>query len=93
MLSLIKKDTEIITKLLIFLHPPRRNYMPTAEIENKMQKNIPVYFVGDLNVHLPAMGYGNYNTNGREIKETLAAKQDYPYGPRLPDNGAQERET
>ena len=67
--------------------PPHRNYMPTAEIENKMQKNTPVYFVGDLNAHLPAMGYGNYNTNGREIKR-LAAKQDYSYGPRLPDNGA-----
>ena len=52
-------------------NPPRRNYMPTAEIENKMQKNIPVYFVGDLNAHLPAMGYRNYNTNRREIKRLL----------------------
>ena len=61
--------------------PPRRNYMPTAEIENKMQKNIPVYFVGDLNAHLPAMGYRNYNTNRREIKRLFQQNKIIHMGP------------
>ena len=51
--------------------PPRRNYIPAAEIENKLQKNMPVNFVGDLNANLPAMGYGNYNNNDREIQRLI----------------------
>ena len=60
--------------------PPRRNYIPTAEIENKLQKNIPVYFI-DLNAHLPAMGYVNYNNNGREIKRLMEQNKIIHMGP------------
>ena len=51
--------------------PPRRNYMPTGEIDNKLQMNIPVYFAGDLNARLPDLGYGNSNNNGREIQRLM----------------------
>ena len=61
--------------------PPRRNYIPTAEIENKLQKNMPVYFVGDLNASLPAMGYGNYNNNGREIHRLIQQNKIIHMGP------------
>ena len=59
--------------LMIITHysPPRRNYVPTAELENKLQRNTPVYFAGDLNAHLPAMGYNAYNHNGREIQRLI----------------------
>ena len=51
--------------------PPRRNYIPSAELENKLQSNIPVYFVGDLNANLPAMDYNVYNNNGREVQRLI----------------------
>ena len=40
--------------------PPRRNYIPIGEIENILQKNIPVYFAGDINANIPALGYAAY---------------------------------
>ena len=61
--------------------PPRRNYITAAEIENKLQKNMPVYFVGDLNANLPAMGYGNYNNNGREIQRLIQQNKIIHMGP------------
>ena len=45
--------------LMIITH--YSNYVPTAELENKLQRNTPVYFAEDLNAHLPAMGYNAYN--------------------------------
>ena len=48
--------------------PPRRNFIPIGEIENILQKNVPVYFAGDINTHIPALGYAAYNDNGRTIK-------------------------
>ena len=60
--------------------PPRRNYIPTAEIENELQKYIPVYFVV-VNAHLPAMGYANYNNNGREIKRLMEQNKIIHVGP------------
>ena len=37
--------------------PPRRNFIPIGEIENILQRNIPVYFAGDINTRIPAIGY------------------------------------
>ena len=51
--------------------PPYRNYIPTAELENKLQKNIPLYFAGDLNAHKAAMGYSIYNYKEREIQRLM----------------------
>ena len=39
--------------------PPRRDNFPIGEIENILQKNLPVYFAGDVNAHIPALGYNN----------------------------------
>ena len=61
--------------------PPRRNYIPTAELENKLQKNIPVYFAGDLSAHLSAMGYDAYNHNGREIQRLIQQNKIINLGP------------
>ena len=51
--------------------PPKRNFIPIGEIENILQKNIPVYFAGDINAHIPALGYAAYNSNGRAIKRLV----------------------
>ena len=51
--------------------PPRRNYIPIGEIENILQKNILVYFAGDINANIPALGYAGYNNNGRVIKRLI----------------------
>ena len=51
--------------------PPRRNFIPIGEIENILQKNIPVYFAGDINANIPALGYAAYNNNGRVIKRLI----------------------
>ena len=51
--------------------PPRRNFIPIGEIENILQRNIPVYFAGDINAHIPAIGYAQYNNNGRAIKNLI----------------------
>ena len=61
--------------------PPHRNCIPAAEIENKLQKNMPVYFVGDLNANLSAMGHGNYNNNGREIQRFIQQNKIIQMGP------------
>ena len=61
--------------------PPRRNYMPTGEIENKLQMNIPVYFAGDLNARLPALGYGDTNNKGREIQRLMGMNKIIHMGP------------
>ena len=73
--------------------PPRRNYMPTAEIENKLQKNIPVYFAGDLNAHLPAIGYRGTNNNGREIKRLMRQNKITYMGPDFLDTCPPKWET
>ena len=61
--------------------PPRRNYIPSAELENKLQSNIPVYFAGDLNANLPAMDYNTYNNNGREVQRLIARDKIVLLGP------------
>ena len=67
--------------LLTHYSPPRRHYIPTAAFENKLQKNMPVYFAGDLNAHLPAMGYNAYNQNGREIQRLIQQHKIMHLGP------------
>ena len=61
--------------------PPRRNNIPIGEIENILQKNLPVYFAGDLNAHIPAMGYNVYNNNGRIIKRLIEQNKIKLLGP------------
>ena len=51
--------------------PPRRNNIPIGEIENILQKNLSVYFAEKINAHIPALGYNNYNNNGRTIKRLV----------------------
>ena len=53
--------------LLTNYGPPRRNFIPIGEIENILQKNVPVYFAGDINANIPTLGYATYNNNGRII--------------------------
>ena len=63
---------ELMTTIVLTNYsPPRRNNIPIREIENILQKNLPVYFAGDINAHIPAMGYNDYNNNARIIKRLL----------------------
>ena len=61
--------------------PPRRNYIPIGEIENILQKNTPVYFAGDINANIPALGYAAYNNNGRVIKRLIERDKIKLMGP------------
>ena len=61
--------------------PPRRNFIPIGEIENILQRNIPVYFAGDINAHIPALGYARYNNNGRIIKNLIERDKIKLMGP------------
>ena len=61
--------------------PPRRNFIPIGEIENILQRNIPVYFAGDINAHIPALGFARYNNNGRIIKFLIERDKTNLMGP------------
>ena len=61
--------------------PPRRNFIPIGEIENILQRNIPVYFAGDINAHIPAIGYAQCNNNGRTIKNLIERDKIELMGP------------
>ena len=61
--------------------PPRRNYVPIGELENVLQKNMPVYFVGDINNNIPALGYATYNSNGRAVKRLIEQDKIKLMGP------------
>ena len=61
--------------------PPRRNFIPIGEIENILQKNIPVYFAGDINANIPALGYDTYDNNGRIIKRLIEMDKIKLMGP------------
>ena len=50
---------------------PRRNHVPIGELENILQKNMPVYFVGDINANVPALDNATYNNNGRAVKRHI----------------------
>ena len=51
--------------------PLQRGYIPTGELENKLQLPRPVYVIGDMNVNMPFMGYRQYNNNGRILKRLI----------------------
>ena len=61
--------------------PPRKNHLPIGEIENILQKKIPVYFAGDVNANIPALGYATYNNNGKIIKRLIEQDKIKPMGP------------
>ena len=61
--------------------PPRRKFIPIGEIENILQKNIPVYFVGDINAHIPAIGYAAYSNNDKAIKRLVEQDKIKILGP------------
>ena len=61
--------------------PPRRIYVPIGELENVLQKNVPVYFVGDINANIPALGYATYNNNGRIVKRLIEQDKIKLMGP------------
>ena len=61
--------------------PPRRNVIPIEEIVNILQRNIPVFFAGDINAHIPALGYARYNNNGRIIKNLIERDKIKLMGP------------
>ena len=61
--------------------PPRRNYVPFAEIENILQKQMPVYFAGDINANIPAMGYATYNHTGRIVRDMIIRDKIKLMGP------------
>ena len=51
-----------------YYSPPRRNYMPIGEIKRLLQKNVPVYLIGDLNTHHQALGHNYSDLKGDIIK-------------------------
>ena len=45
------------------------------------KKNIPVYFAGDINANIPALGYAQYNNNRRIIKNLIERDKIKLMGP------------
>lgn len=61
--------------------PPRRNYVPMGEMENILQKNIPVYIIGDLNANMRMAGYARNNLNGNVLKRLIERNKIKYLGP------------
>ena len=60
---------------------PQRGYIPTGELENKLQLPRPVYVIGDMNVNMPFMGDRQYNNNGRILKRLIETNKIRHLGP------------
>ena len=54
-----------------YYSPPRANYLPTGDIRRMLQKNMPVYFMADLNANQQIFGYASSNNKGKNIKELI----------------------
>ena len=61
--------------------PPRRLYIPEAEIRRLFQKNTPVYFIGDFNARHRLWGYTNGNHRGDFIAQMMRANICSFFGP------------
>lgn len=61
--------------------PPRRQYLPIGEIKRLMQKNIPVYLLGDLNANHELFGYNRSNMKGDIIKDLIDRGHTIHKGP------------
>ena len=64
--------------------PPRRDYLPLGELNQKLQSNEPVYLLGDLNARHPMFGYNRSNMKGREIKRLIDRNIITHFGPEFP---------
>ena len=42
---------------------------------------MPVFFVGDINASIPALGYTRYNNNGRIVKHLIEQEKIKLMGP------------
>ena len=47
--------------------PPRRNFIPLADIRRLLQKNNAVYICADMNGRHPQFGYATENNTGKEV--------------------------
>lgn len=67
--------------LLTCYCPPRRNFIPMGELENILQKNVPVYVIGDLNANMRLAGYARDNLNGNVVRRLIARNKITYLGP------------
>ena len=56
----------------------------TLLLKSLFQRNIPVYFAGDLNTHHPAFGYSNIDNKGRILKYLINKGIIKHLGPEFP---------
>lgn len=64
--------------------PPARNYIPIPDFLTLFRRNIPVYFIGDLNANHPTLGYQHTNTKGRQINRLIRNRTIQHIGPEFP---------
>lgn len=64
--------------------PPARNYLPIPDFLTLFRRNIPVYFLGDLNANHPTLGYQHSNTKGRQINRLIQNGAIQHIGPDFP---------
>lgn len=61
--------------------PPRRPWLPLQNFLNWSRKNIPTYFIGDINVRHPILGHNNSNRVGDVIYQMIGEAKYCHLGP------------
>lgn len=68
----VQIQTEIGPVILATAYlPPRRDYMPMQDLMGLLNRNIPVYIMGDLNINHPFCGYTYTNNKGRATNRLI----------------------
>ena len=64
--------------------PPRRPYVPVADILSLLRHNIPIYLMGDFNARHQAFGYGDSGPVGRRLINLINRHNMKHIGPDFP---------
>ena len=68
----IKIETDIGPIIIATIYlPPRRNYIPIGGIRALLQRNTPVYLIGDFNANHQLRGYTYRNGRGDIIADLV----------------------
>ena len=70
--------------ILTHYSPPRQNYLPIGELNQKLNSNEAVYLMGDLNAHHPIFGYRYTDLKGQEINNLINRNIVPHLGPEFP---------
>ena len=64
--------------------PPRRNYLPMADFQKLLNRQQPVYILGDLNARHTGLGHTSTNQVGRDLMLYIRTGKALHLGPHFP---------